>query len=547
MHSSRLTLNLLIAIGITTTWAGVDLEVKEVETVDDKVTVVFEAADSETTIPVHKITENQLTITENGDAIGGLIELESIQADSHAFLLLVDISRSMAEEKLDEQTRLQVATEAAKEFILNKRAQDYIAIIAFAEETTIYSEFTKDIDDLETAINLLLNEVPEEGERYTAMYNAVLKSCNYFDNLREEKVPKAIIMITDGKDNKSRDEDKRYADIRHRVSKEDIEIYCVGIGNQNLDEDALEELSLMSAGKFEVAQMAEDINEFYREILRQFESRITLSYYSVADSGVDRNLIVQHVDGGTELNLDLDPLEEAAIPVWIWFGGAGVLLLIILIVWIVVKRRKKQHSASADHSSPPKVHHSPGIKPLPNSIQGTGPREVRKPNNTKVGGMPMSSSRNNPLDDQNTVLRGDRNSGSIPSRSGHGRGRGQHINQPAKTVLLGKDAQHPPVAWLVVVKGARVGKTYNIFDDFSIGRDSNCDMVLNDTAISANHAQIRRIEGEFYIYDLASTNGVIVDGEKVYHQKISDGSKISLGESELIFKELNTENKAEDK
>ncbi len=59
-------------------------------------------------------------------------------------------------------------------------------------------------------------------------------------------------------------------------------------------------------------------------------------------------------------------------------------------------------------------------------------------------------------------------------------------------------------------------KSYNLHDgDNSIGRAENCDIKLRNVAVSRLHAGIRCMNGEAYVFDNKSTNGVFVNGVKI--------------------------------
>lgn len=69
-----------------------------------------------------------------------------------------------------------------------------------------------------------------------------------------------------------------------------------------------------------------------------------------------------------------------------------------------------------------------------------------------------------------------------------------------------------------------------------IGRSADSDVCLANSSISSNHAEIhRRREGSFYIVDLASTNGVFVNEEKVTQVELRHGDLIEIGEVRLRF------------
>jgi hypothetical protein len=71
----------------------------------------------------------------------------------------------------------------------------------------------------------------------------------------------------------------------------------------------------------------------------------------------------------------------------------------------------------------------------------------------------------------------------------------------------------------------------------SIGRGLNNDIILEDTRVSRNHAQLRYRSRRFWVSDVGSTNGTFVNGEQVVERSLRDGDTISLGGLELTFKE----------
>ena len=61
--------------------------------------------------------------------------------------------------------------------------------------------------------------------------------------------------------------------------------------------------------------------------------------------------------------------------------------------------------------------------------------------------------------------------------------------------------------------------------DTSIGRAENCDIRLKNVAVSRYHAGIRNANGQYYVFDNGSTNGVFVNGSRIqksYHLSNKD-------------------------
>lgn len=72
-----------------------------------------------------------------------------------------------------------------------------------------------------------------------------------------------------------------------------------------------------------------------------------------------------------------------------------------------------------------------------------------------------------------------------------------------------------------------------------LGRRKGCDIYIEDSRVSREHAEIIYINGELYIQDIGSTNGTVVDGyllikdEKV---KLNEESVVQLGETVFRIK-----------
>lgn len=70
----------------------------------------------------------------------------------------------------------------------------------------------------------------------------------------------------------------------------------------------------------------------------------------------------------------------------------------------------------------------------------------------------------------------------------------------------------------------------------NIGRASDNDISLADSATSGHHAKIVTIFTSSFIQDLNSTNGTIVNGRKIVRHTLSHGDIISIGNLQLLFK-----------
>ena len=62
-----------------------------------------------------------------------------------------------------------------------------------------------------------------------------------------------------------------------------------------------------------------------------------------------------------------------------------------------------------------------------------------------------------------------------------------------------------------------------------IGRGRGADVVLAEVTISRAHAAIGFDAGNFYVQDLGSTNGTMVNGARAEKQVLKDGDEVRMG------------------
>lgn len=69
----------------------------------------------------------------------------------------------------------------------------------------------------------------------------------------------------------------------------------------------------------------------------------------------------------------------------------------------------------------------------------------------------------------------------------------------------------------------------------NIGRRLDNQLVIDDPRISRNHAQLRAIKGRYVIFDLNSTGGTFVNGQRTSQSVMYPGDVISLAGVPLVF------------
>lgn len=62
-----------------------------------------------------------------------------------------------------------------------------------------------------------------------------------------------------------------------------------------------------------------------------------------------------------------------------------------------------------------------------------------------------------------------------------------------------------------------------------LGRQDECDVILESRKVSRKHCCLAMIEGSVFIRDLGSTNGISVNGKRVDSASLAHGDIVSIG------------------
>ncbi len=76
---------------------------------------------------------------------------------------------------------------------------------------------------------------------------------------------------------------------------------------------------------------------------------------------------------------------------------------------------------------------------------------------------------------------------------------------------------------------------YEIKDTVVIGRHPNCNITIDDPTVSGRHAALKVGDGVCELEDSESTNGVMVDGEKITQIAIHPGTLFAIGTHEFEY------------
>jgi pSer/pThr/pTyr-binding forkhead associated (FHA) protein len=111
----------------------------------------------------------------------------------------------------------------------------------------------------------------------------------------------------------------------------------------------------------------------------------------------------------------------------------------------------------------------------------------------------------------------------------------QKANKVAETQDMREEShQDPPGrAAFLIVGGTRVFPLNQAVTN--IGRRLDNHLVVDDPRVSRYHAQIRYVRGRFILFDLNSTGGTYINGQRVNQSVLYPGDVISLAGLPIVF------------
>jgi pSer/pThr/pTyr-binding forkhead associated (FHA) protein len=86
-------------------------------------------------------------------------------------------------------------------------------------------------------------------------------------------------------------------------------------------------------------------------------------------------------------------------------------------------------------------------------------------------------------------------------------------------------------AALVILEGDEVGRELPLeLEQVIVGRGPAVDLEFRDGAMSREHAALERLDEGYRVRDLASTNGVFVNGRETLVRELEHGDRVQIGD-----------------
>lgn len=209
--------------------------------------------------------ENFQVLENNDEVIDTSIKRIARIKEPIGVVIVLDTSGSMKGEPMAD------AIDAALVFMNEMRSIDEFAVVGFADEVTIYSNFTSNRQKLKEFIS----EITAEGE--TSLYDGIFLALDQF-NIRKDIKYRYAIVLSDGTDTVSKLTTK---DVIDKAIDEQVTIFSVALMSYDFNPTDIENISESSGGELLIAANSGELKELYRQISRKIRSQYKISYTSL--------------------------------------------------------------------------------------------------------------------------------------------------------------------------------------------------------------------------------------------------------------------------
>src|SRR5215469_16103241 len=199
--------------------------------------------------------------------------------------IIFDVSGSMKD-------KIGTARNAASTFLKTGNPDDEYFLVTFANRPEVVADFTTDVTKLQSKL-LMAN-----AKGMTSMYDSVYLG---LEKLKEGSNPKkALLLITDGEDNRSR---YTFQNVKDFVKEQDVQIYGIGIVddfNSQLSAGRtgramIEELADLTGGRAFFPDSVYELEDICTKIAVELKNQYVLGFHSTngAKDGKWRKLRVK--------------------------------------------------------------------------------------------------------------------------------------------------------------------------------------------------------------------------------------------------------------
>ncbi len=448
------------------------------------------------------LDESNLLVYEDGYRVN-YVKVNNLSKSNDVLYLVFSLDSSWSISNLF----LKSIKKAAKTIINSSDPRDRIAIYKFNDKIKLLNNFTANKHTLIKNINKIMRH----GHN-TLLYDSIYDSLNLLKD--EQGKRKGIIVFTDGKDEGS---SVKIKDIISLSNIKEIPVYFISFKHsKNIRK--LARISKLTGGKLVYSSRPDQVAGMYKTILSFIKSKYIIQYKTLLKGDGKKHIIEVRLAYGDLKDRDTREVTYSSSLLSGQSGSTqtntflivliGILLLLLLIMVIYFIFKEKSKLASAYNTTPDLT-----SSDLPH-IRSSYKQKAAATDNTDNYDF-------SPIEEELQT-----------SKNVNKQKTDDSIN------VKPTDENLYAVAWLIEKAGTSITTKHPIYkEEFIIGSDNSCNIIIPRADVSAKHAKIQIKDDNFYLLDLISDSGTYLNGKKLLRPKsLFDWDEIKIGKTTFIFR-----------
>ncbi len=477
---------ILYHIIITDIYAASLLSIKKIESNKQFPNIFLEITlEKITNNIIEDIDEDNFILYEDGTKISNikLVQIHDLK-ESYYTVISIDTSKSINYDYFNSLKK------AAIKIIKKPGGKENFALFSFNDEVKLLNNFTADKE----LIIKNIQRASRHGKK-SILFNSIYDSIELLKQVNIEK--KKVLIFTDGRDIGSTLSDN---DLIKFANEQKTPIYFV-FPKKALENKQISRISTLTGGKIFYLYNDNIINDLNSSLNYPISNRFRINYKSMVKlDGSEHQIDLMFKFGTIKENAMEKFVTSKSVVDLILSMDSRILMIItiflvlsLLILNIFIFRRKKNQIIQRNSND---NNNLPLIKSSAINIE----------NNTNV---------------------------PIIENTGYN-----------DSVIEPENEYYYTDAWLIQKEGLDAGKKILIIsDEIIIGSGDECGIIINDNSISFKHIKLKKLKGQYYIYDLISEKGTFLNGKKLLRpREIHDWDEIKIGKNCLIFRGTNSKN-----
>jgi VWFA-related protein len=303
--------------------------------------------------PVSGLAAQNFGVSENGAPTIGFSLRPTLPGEERvAVVLAVDCSGSMRGEPLAS------AKAGADDFTHRLAGSDLLAVLSFADTVDRSAELSTDRAMAERALAAM------EAGGNTALYDALSTATKMAAGPPADR--RAVVVLTDGKDNASR---SSVTQCMEAAARDGVAVYTVGLGSE-IDAPLLRRIASGTGGQSYVGLSPDDLVGLYRRIAHELRTQYVLTYSAPEDepNRAWRTVRISVTYGGARATdqrqfLAAQSPRTRTVPTTRVAGSAVAILAALLLfdaMLFVFWLRRRRRGSRSGHGSTETVAAHPG-------------------------------------------------------------------------------------------------------------------------------------------------------------------------------------------